>query len=310
MLKIRGTVSGLMFMAAAMIVNIGFALGSVQAQDMTLPEGTELQIVLMQNVSSKDANRGDAVNFAIDEDVMIDGAVVIKKGTPASGSVIYAEKGGYMGKSGKLAVQVEYTTTVDGESLRLSAAKGSEGNAKTGTVMALSIIGGPFALLKKGGNTVVQEGSKITVFTAESRTFRVDGETVSTIKPVTGIDESSGERDVTVYIYRPKKMMGMALEPSVYADGVELARMDNGRFFMLKLQPGKHVIQMTSDKKGYEFDMISGQTYYFRVGIEAGMWKGEGKILLEDEVKGAAEVKKLKPLDAEKIKDKTLVVTN
>jgi hypothetical protein len=53
--------------------------------------------------------------------------------------------------------------------------------------------------------------------------------------------------------------------------------------------------------------MGAGQTYYFRVGIEAGMWKGGGKILLEDSEKATGEIKKLKPLDAEKIKDKTMV---
>ncbi len=38
---------------------------------------------------------------------MINGQLVIRKGTAAIGSVINAEKRGYMGKSGKLAIQVE-----------------------------------------------------------------------------------------------------------------------------------------------------------------------------------------------------------
>jgi hypothetical protein len=83
--------------------------------------------------------------------------------------------------------------------------------------------------------------------------------------------------------------------------------MDNGRFLTLKLKPGKHTVHMTDKKKGFEVDMGRGEQYYFRVGIELGMWKGQGKLMLEDNEKGAAEVKKLKPLGPDKIKDKTMV---
>jgi hypothetical protein len=121
-------------------------------------------------------------------------------------------------------------------------------------------------------------------------------------------ENQSAEEMATVYIYRPGKLVGKALEPSVFCDGVELARMDNGRFLMLRLKPGRHTVHMTDKKKGYEVDMGRGQQYYFRVGIELGMWKGQGKILLEDNEKGAADVKKLKPLDRSKIKDQTMVV--
>lgn len=280
----------------------------VSAQEVMLPDGTALQISLVKDISSKDAQRGDVVEFTVDDDVVTDGQTVIKKGAIAKGSIIYAEKGGYMGKSGKLALQIDSTTTVDGETIPLRAAKGGEGESKTGTVLVMSNLIGPFALLMKGGDTTVKSGAKLTVYTAEQRKFKVDGSTLTTVKPDKTEANASAE-PATVYIYRPKKILGGALEPSVYCDGVELARMDNGRYFVLKLTPGKHIIHLTNEKKGYELNMAAGQTYYFRIGIEAGMWKGQGKILLEDNDKGAAEVKKIKPLGADKIKDKTMVVT-
>lgn len=282
----------------------------LQAQDIILAEGTAVSISLAKDVSSKDAQRGDKVNFTVDEDLVADGQVIIKKGTLATGSVIYAEKGGYMGKSGKLALQVESTITSDGESIPLRAALGGEGNAKTGTALALSFIPGPFGILKKGDNTILKEGTKITVYTGEKRRFRIEETKLVAVKADNNTTDAASDKKVTVYIYRRKSIVGAALEPSVFCDDVNLARMDNGRYFVLTLAPGKHVIHMTDDKKGYELNMAAGQTYYFRVGIEAGMWKGSGKILLDDEEKGASEVKKLKPLDAEKIKDKTMVVPN
>jgi hypothetical protein len=281
---------------------------SARAQEVALADGTALQISLVKDISSKDAQRGDVVEFTVDEDIVVDGQTVIRKGTIAKGSIIYAEKGGYMGKSGKLALQIDSTTTVDGETLPLRAAKGGEGESKTGTVLVMSNVIGPFALLMKGGDTTVKSGAKLTVYTAEQRKFKVDGTTLTTVKSDKTEATAASSEPVTVYIYRPKKILGGALEPSVYCDGVELARMDNGRYFVLKLAPGKHIIHLTNEKKGYELNMAAGQTYYFRIGIEAGMWKGQGKILLEDNDKGAAEVKKIKPLGADKIKDKTMVV--
>lgn len=123
--------------------------------------------------------------------------------------------------------------------------------------------------------------------------------------------KTSDEGKATVYIYRKKKLIGSALEPSVFCDGVELARMDNGRFFIVKLDPGTHLFHMTdrADKyKRIEIKMGPGEKYYFRIGLEPGMWKGHGTIVQVDEEEATAEIKKLKPLADSKIKDRTRVV--
>ena len=63
------------------------------------------------------------------------------------------------------------------------------------------------------------------------------------------------DTSVSVFIYRPTKIVGSALEPSVFVDETELARMDNNRYFAIKVKPGKHIIRTTDDKKGYALDM-------------------------------------------------------
>lgn len=42
----------------------------------------------------------------------------------------------------------------------------------------------------------------------------------------------------TVYVYRYKQFVGSALSPSVWCDETELARMENGRYFTVKIDPG------------------------------------------------------------------------
>lgn len=276
-----------------------------QSDEIVLAEGTAINVVTAQDVTSKEAKPNDPVNFTINEDLVINGQVVVRKGTAAAGSVINAEKGGYLGKSGKLGIQVESAQTVDGQPLKLRAAKGKEGNDKTNSTAALSMISG-FFLLKKGGEAKITAGTPVTVYAAEEKHFRVDGTSLVAVVPETPAAPNSSE--AIVYIYRPSKMMGKALEPSVFVDDIELARMDNGRYFALKLKPGKHIVHMTDDKKGYAVDMGPGQTYYFRIGLEMGMWKGQGKITLDDADRAIKEIKKIKFIGQDKIKAKDVVV--
>jgi hypothetical protein len=272
--------------------------------EIVVTEGTPINVAVVKEVTSKETKPNDPVEFTVAEDLVLNGQVIVRKGTPAIGSVINAEKGGYMGKSGKLAVQVESTTTSDGQRLKLRAAKGREGDDKTMSTMALSMIN-PAFLFRKGSEAKIAPGTVVTVYVAEEKRFRVAG---TTLVPVVMETTAASSEDATVFIYRPNKWGGRALEPSVFVDETELARMDNGRYFAIKLKPGKHIIRMTDDQKGYAFDMGPGQTYFFRIGIEMGMMKGHGKITLDDRERAVEEIKKLKFIGQDKIKATTMVV--
>lgn len=285
----------------------GLAIGTGRIEDeIVIAEGTAVKVVTTTEITSKKAKPNDPVGFTVDEDVVINGQVVVRKGTEAIGSVVNAEKGGYMGKSGKLAIQVESTKTADGQPLKLRAAKGKEGEDNTTSTMVLSFIS-PVFLFKKGGDAKVDPGTAITVYVAQEKRFRLEGSTLVAVATEPATSTASAE-EATVFIYRPKKVVGSGLEPSVFVDQTELARMDNGRYFAIKVKPGKHIIRMTDDNKGYAIDMGPGQKYFFRIGIEAGMWKGHGKITLDDAERAIAEIKKLKFIDQDKIKAPTVVV--
>src|SRR5688572_16433884 len=107
------------------------AIQEPQGEEVVLSEETPINVVTTQEITSKTANPNDVVNFKVEEDVVVNGHVLIRKDTPAIGSVIHAQRGGYMGKSGKLGIQVESTQTADGQPLKLRAARGREGDDKT-----------------------------------------------------------------------------------------------------------------------------------------------------------------------------------
>ena len=111
------------------------------------------------------------------------------------------------------------------------------------------------------------------------------------------------DSQATVYVYRYKQFVGSALSPSVYCNDNELARMDNGRFFVAKLTPGKHVFRSNDKQAGVEVDLKGGQDYYIRVELATGFMKGHGRLVSVTPEQGAYEVKNLKPLGADKVKD-------
>ncbi len=117
----------------------------------------------------------------------------------------------------------------------------------------------------------------------------------------------SQDANGVVYFYRIKQFAGSALEPSVYCDDRELARMDNGRYFGVALTPGKHTCRMGDKQTGFEIDVKPGQSFYAKVTIDTGFWKGRGRLTLIQPEQGAFELKKVKSLGADKVKDRTLV---
>src|SRR6185295_90920 len=146
--------------------------------EIVVTEGTAINVSVAKEVTSKDAKPNDPVEFTVTEDLVINGQVIVRKGTPATGSVINAEKKGYMGKSGKLAVQVESTTTSDGRPLKLRAAKGREGDDKTTSTMVMKKLIGPAFLFTHGSEAKVAAGTVVSVYVAAAKRFRLEGSTL------------------------------------------------------------------------------------------------------------------------------------
>ena len=97
-----------------------------------------------------------------------------------------------------------------------------------------------------------------------------------------------------------------ALAPSVYCDDVQLARMDNGRYFMATVDAGKHTFRSNDPQSGILLDMKPGEQYFVRVEIATGFMKGHGRLVLMSREQASYELEstKLKPLEADKVADK------
>lgn len=165
----------LLHVAAPLPVSAQEKMSSNGNAEITIPDGTELTVVTLEEITSKTATEGDPLTFKVDEDVKVNNHVVIARGTLVKGVVANAKKNGRMGKAGALSIRIESTTTVDDQKVKLRASKGKEGDDKTGTTVALVVLFGPLGFLKKGKDAKIKEGTKIKAFTDEEKKIHVKG---------------------------------------------------------------------------------------------------------------------------------------
>lgn len=133
------------------------------ASGCLLREGTEVTLKFAKEISSKTANDGDSVEFILADDVKVGDDVVVKKDCHATATVSNAKKAGMMGKPGELNVQLQYLDAGSSH-IRLRGTKGREGESKTGTAVALTVIFGPIGLIKHGKNVDIPEGTPLTAY--------------------------------------------------------------------------------------------------------------------------------------------------
>lgn len=108
--------------------------------------------------------------------------------------------------------------------------------------------------------------------------------------------------------YRKKRIVGMALNTSVYVDGVEVAELDPGTYVKVRVSPGTHRVWADEEEDVVTVQATAGETYYFRMELRPGMWKGHGQVVAMDAVAGAAEFAEYKCKLAEEIKVPAMVV--
>src|SRR3984957_19627816 len=141
------------------------------SKGFVLEDGTAVTLRLGRSLSSADAHAGDRVDFEVAEEISVNRIVVIPKDSPASGTVITAQKKRRMGRAGKLDVTIDSVQLVDGEKATLRAVKESQGGSHTGIMAggigAHSLIVWPAApvfLLMHGKDVTIPKGTEVTAY--------------------------------------------------------------------------------------------------------------------------------------------------
>jgi len=149
---------------------------------IVVPDSTSVKLALSGDLSSANATQGQVVEFRVADDVVINGAVVIKKGTLALGKVTFVQAKRHLGRAGSLDIVADKTHAVDGSKVELHAEAGSKGKGKAGVMAAGMLItatgvGAPLGalwLLKHGKDATIPAGSILSAYTDDNVTVHVN----------------------------------------------------------------------------------------------------------------------------------------
>lgn len=119
----------------AIFLALVFMLPVLAQAGGTIPTGTPIPVVTDQTISSKDAKLGQTVTGTIAKDVIVDGKVVIPKGSAAKLSVSSVQASGRLSTPAKLYLRLR-TVTVKGKAYTFassSAGRTEKGKGKRDT---------------------------------------------------------------------------------------------------------------------------------------------------------------------------------
>ncbi len=133
------------------------------AQTMTLYADIEVPLETTAPLSSKTSVKGDLIAMRTTRDVLVDGRVIIPKGTPAAGQVSDARAKGALGMSGKLLVQPLYLT-IGNTTVRLDGTTANKGTVSAGAVIGMAVLSPGFS----GRSATIPAGTPLTAFVSRS----------------------------------------------------------------------------------------------------------------------------------------------
>ena len=227
-----------------MLVSFALALLAVPAHGQTtkpasgfrLEDGTPVKLRLQKTLSSKDAVTGETVDFDVVEEIMVNGVLVIPKGSVALGTVTDAEHKKHLGRGGKLDVNIDSVRLADGEKAQLRGVKDVKGGghtgAMTGAMVATAIVvwpAAPLFLFMHGKDISIPKGTEITAY--------VNGDT--NLDPAKFSAQAQVGNEALAFA-----LIFLASSPP-YADITVDGRYVGGTPATLKLPAGDHLVAVT-----------------------------------------------------------------
>lgn len=147
--------------------------------EVRVPDGTALELELQSNITSKEAQEGDIINFTVVNPIVVNGVTIIERGAPAKARVAVAKKSGRWGRSGKLGWAMQDVLAADGTRIALRMEKKLAGDSKGGTVatgiIVTSLVFWPAAPLwgfKKGKEVTMPAGKRFEAFVHGDTTLK------------------------------------------------------------------------------------------------------------------------------------------
>lgn len=117
---------------------------------------------------------------------------------------------------------------------------------------------------------------------------------------------ATDSHNATVYVYRTSGFTASAKRPSIYVDGVEIARLHDGTYLKFELTLGQHLITSATYVEGSQYlNFESGRQYFFQVKVSSGAKAAFGAALMKlfetPRPKALKDIEKLKETDLKQL---------
>lgn len=140
------------------------AIPSPSHGEVILPQGTAIQLRLLDRLSTKITQKGETFDLEVIEDVVAEGAIIVPAGTLAVGEVTRSDAKGAFGKSGKLEARILYLK-FGGRPLRVSGSLSVAGEGGTTETVLTALAAGTLAFAVTGKSAVLEPGTELFVHT-------------------------------------------------------------------------------------------------------------------------------------------------
>lgn len=135
----------------------------------TLPANTEIVLSMNQDLTTKGAkvDVGTKFDLSVAYDVMMGDYVVIPKGTPAVGEVVWKTGKGAFGKSGKMEVEMR-SINLNGRRIPVTGKYRQEGEGNTVATVASVALIWPVAPFVTGKRARIPQGRELKAYTVDA----------------------------------------------------------------------------------------------------------------------------------------------
>ncbi|MBX3703084.1 MAG: hypothetical protein KF822_04870 [Steroidobacteraceae bacterium] len=147
---------------------------AARSGSFTLPSGSGVLVTIEEKVTSKKAEKGQKIKASIAQDVVLDDAVLIKKGTPVVAHVGEVDAASLGGSGGSIRIEVDSTTAVDGQTVPLHYESQAKEGEDTRGISVTGMFTG-WGLLSKGKNVEIQAGTTVEARSTAAVSIKAGG---------------------------------------------------------------------------------------------------------------------------------------
>ena len=230
-----------------------------------------------RTLTSKQVKPGEQVDLEVVRDVRVGPLLVIPRHTKVAGTVYSVQPARRM-RGGSIGLEPANIKVITGETVALKGSHtvhaGPSAEQKAQAVLEGRIILSWLPLVVKGEEAFLPKGTAINAFVSSDVLLDTAGlrEAVAALEQKNAaLLAAATQAEVHIYRHIPDVGPGKA---TIYLDGNQLARLGQGRYLSLLLDPGAHTFRAGHSE--VRLECKAGEEYYLLTEVHRSFW-GRGQ---------------------------------